>query len=519
MSTLPIDDTTPIIVGVGQFVSRERPLPDAVLSAPDIAAEAARRALADSGAAQALAARIDVLSVVRFFEHSTRKEPMVSHPFGTSNNVPWSVARRVGLEPSRAIYSAVGGQSPQRMVNRMAEAIYRGEVDVALITGAEAIANIKHAVRNGYELDWREEHDDPFEDEWCGDGQVSDYEMAHGLYLPLRAYPLMEHSWRHALGLSVVEHRRRMGTMFAPFTAVAENNPHAQFPLARSIDELASVSHDNYLVSEPYTKWLVAQDAVNQGAAVIVTSVATAAAIGIPASQWLFLQAYADVDDICVINRPDFSRSQAQKLAIGQALASADLAAADIDHLDIYSCFPIAVHSACDALGIDDAGARELTLTGGLPYFGGPGNNYSMHAIAEVAARVRVAPDTRGVVVANGGYLSKHSVGVYGGAPHGAWKPIDSSPLEQSLAAHPRIEVAAMPGTSGIVESYVLTYKRGLPDFGYIVGRTVGGDERFMARVRDGDGRALEALCAHEPIGRQVVIEPGSVCNFFEFAI
>ena len=172
---------------------------------------------------------------------------MVSHPFGTSNNVPWSVARRVGLEPSHAIYSAVGGQSPQRMVNRMAEAIYRGEVDVALITGAEAIANIKHAVRNGFELDWREEHDDPFDDEWSGDGQVSEYEMAHGLYLPLRAYPLMEHRWRHALGLSVVEHRRRMGAMFAPFTAVAADNPYAQFPLARSIDELAGVSHDNYL--------------------------------------------------------------------------------------------------------------------------------------------------------------------------------------------------------------------------------------------------------------------------------
>ena len=132
---------------------------------------------------------------------------------------------------------------------------------------------------------------------------------------------------------------------------------------------------------------------------------------------------------------------------------------------------------------------------------------------------MRAAPDTRGVVVATtGGYLSKHSVGVYGGAPQGAWKPVDSSARKQSMAAHPRIEVAAIAGTAGVVESYVLTYKRGVPDFGYIVGRTAGGDERFMARVRDGDGRALEALCAQELIGRQVIIEPGPACNFFEFA-
>ena len=89
----------------------------------------------------------------------------------------------------------------------------------------------------------------------------------------------------------------------------------------------------------------------------------------------------------------------------------ADATRADMDLIDLYSCFPCAVHAACDILGLPTDGSQPLTVTGGLPFFGGPGNNYSLHALAEVAVRLRGNP-VRALVTANGGMLSKHAAAV-----------------------------------------------------------------------------------------------------------
>jgi acetyl-CoA C-acetyltransferase len=515
------EGSTPILVGAGQYVSRETPTPANILSGVDIASEAARRALADANAQEDLKPHVDALAVMRFFEHSTRKVLMVNNPFGATNNVPGSVARRLALAPRHSIYCVVGGQSPQRTVNEMAERIHQGEVQCALLTGGEAIANLKHAVRNGLELDWSEEIEGEFEDRWPAnnaDAMVSEYEMNHGLFHPLQAYPICENAWRHQRGLSVVAHREVMGAVFSRFSEVAAANPYAQFPVARSAEFLATPSADNYLLSEPYTKWLVAQDAVNQGAAVLLTSVQKAREWGIPEERWVYLHGYADCDDVQVVERPDLAESFAQNCAIKHVLDSAECTIEDIAHLDIYSCFPIAVLSAAGALGIDPQGDRTLTLTGGLAFFGGPGNNYSMHAIAEVVARTRAKPGTRGLVIANGGYLSKHSAGVYSTTPVGDWRPIDSGPAKAEVAEHPRAPITERPSENGVVESYVAVYKRGEPSFGYIFGRQTGNHTRFIAQVKSEDSQTLHGLFEGEPIGRKVKVASEDAMNYFRFA-
>ncbi len=516
-----VRDNTPIIVGVGQFVSRDDPTPENLLSALDIAAFAARRALEDTGAAAAIEPHIDVMSVSRLFEDSTRKVAITSNPFGKSNNVPGSIARRIGITPRENIYCAVGGQTPQRLVNEMSERINRGELGCALLVGAEAIANIKFAARNGFELDLNETVDGDYTDLWPmdnADKMVSDYEMAHGLFLPVQAYPLCENVWRHRAGHSVKRHRRVMGELFSRFAHVAAHNEYAQFPRECSADFLAMPSADNYLLSEPYTKWMVAQDAVNQGAAVLLTSAGKARAWGIPEHRWVTLHGYGDCDDLNVIERPDLSLSHAQNLAVGRALESAGTNAAAIEHLDVYSCFPIAVLSACIAMGIDPATDRTLTLTGGLPYFGGPGNNYSMHGIAEAVQRVRDNPGSRALVIANGGYLSKHSAGVYGAPSDGQWQHVDSADLNQRLRDHGRAVVTETPHGDAIVESYVAAYQRGQPGIGYIVGRQSADAQRFLAVPDSDDQETLRALFETEPMGRRVRVDGSGTVNTFRFA-
>jgi acetyl-CoA C-acetyltransferase len=509
-----IADNTPVLVGVGQHTVRDPAQP---LSPVGLAARAAAHALDDTGAAAAVAGAIDTVAAIRFFEHSTRGEAMIAHPFGCSDNVPLAIARRIGATPRTLIYGDVGGHTPQRLINRLCAEIHRGETRVALLAGAEAIATIKHALKHGIGLDWREELGGDFRDEWAPDKMATAYERAHGCHLPLRVYPLFEHRRAHRRGLTPAQLRAEMGALFAPFSQVAAANPHAQFPSARDPHALAAITAHNYLVSEPYTRALVAQDAVNQGAAAVLTSAGTAKRLGVSPERWVYLRAHADLDERPVTERIALDRSLAQELALERVLDAAAVNVADVAHVDLYSCFPIAVFTACDALSLDWRDARPLTLTGGLPFFGGPGNNYSMHAIAEAAARVRGDRASLALVVANGGYLSKHSVGLYSGSPGGPWQPTDCGDIGQRLRAIPPMPLADPAPDRGIVESFVLNYRKNRPE-AYVCALTENRSARFLARIREDDAGSLARLATGDAIGRPLRVCAGSPCNYARLA-
>ncbi|MGE3849067.1 MAG: acetyl-CoA acetyltransferase [Gammaproteobacteria bacterium] len=501
-----MQDLTPILVGAGQYVGRDMSRPELLKSPVDIAALAAQRALDDANAATPLAAEVDMLVVIRMFEHSVADKAMWPNPFGSTNNVPWSIARRLAARPRQAIYAEVGGQSPQRLVNRMAERIHAGEVGMALLTGAEAIATIREASRRGYELDWNEEAEGEFEDRWPGVPFVTPYENAHGIQWPIHVYAMFEQVRRHARGMSTDACRHDIAHMFAHFSAVAAHHDYAQFPTAHNETFLATVSPQNYLLCEPYTKWMVAQDAVNQGAAVLMTSVAKARELGIPPSRWVYLTGYADVDDQTVLKRTNLAASHAQNLAVRGALSAAGVGIEAVKYLDFYSCFPIAVSSIAEPLGLPIDGSRPLTLTGGLPFFGGPGNNYSMHGIATVVDKLRADADAHGLVVANGGYLSKHSAAVYSRAAPASWAPISSSAAQAEAKADTGIVVDEEASGRARIETFAAIVAKGQPADGFVVARMAESGARVMARVTKGDGETLAALFDEHVIGRPITV-------------
>ncbi|MEQ8660352.1 MAG: TAXI family TRAP transporter solute-binding subunit, partial [Gammaproteobacteria bacterium] len=361
----------------------------------------------------------------------------------------------------------------------------------------------------------RKQANGDFEDLWPDEVMASAYETAHGITFPIQVYCLFEQVLRDELGMSLAQYRARIGRIFAPFSAVAADNPYAQFPHARSAEFIATPAAENFLLCEPYTKWMVAQDAVNQAAAVVMTSVGAARELGIPERNWVYLTAYADVDELPVVRRPRLAGSHAQGLALRRVLDDAGVAAADVDYVDLYSCFPVAVTSACEHLGIDPEGARTLTLTGGLPYFGGPGNNYSLHAIAEVVARLRGARGATALVAANGGYLSKHSVGLYGRHLAGAWQPRSSAAERAQARAASDVVVAEVAEGAARIESYAAVYKRGEPAGGYIVGRLAADQRRFLALMAPDDAAARARLFGEQPIGSAVSVRHADGLNVF----
>lgn len=505
-----IDPQTPILVGVGQVARRWEGVDAADAPSPlSLQVEAARAAFADSGAAGALAEAIDAIVVVRTNADSVEG---VVHPFGRCANPPATLAAALELNPIQGIYSALGGDQPQALVNEAAEAIYAGDVDAVLLAGSEAIATMKQALKARIPLDWSHSVEGKWEDRGLGTRLLSDYEIANGLGAPTQTYPAFEHALRARLGLAREAHVALMSELWESFAAVAAKNPYAQFPEARSRDFLAEESDANYAVADPYLKWHVAQDAVNQGAALILTSVETAERVGIDPAKWIFLHGYSAIKDRPVSERADLSRSAAIDAALAGALAMAGRTPADIGHFDLYSCFPCAVLLAAEALGVD---WRETpcTVTGGLPFFGGPGNNYSMHAIATMAERLRAAPTDFGLILANGGFLSKEAVGIYSATPTNAWRPCEDD------GAQARIDAAEAPRllaetTDAVIESYTVTSKKGRPSRGYVIASNAKG--RIIARARNGHRATLESLRSADPIGRTIRIVHEKGVNFIE---
>lgn len=431
MSDNDIDPRTPVVVGVGQFAERLEDPGYQRLSAVDLAANAARAALADTGAdPAAVAAAIDTVGGIRQFEISTPGAPA---PLGKSDNYPRSVANRVGAAPTRAILDVAGGQGPQHLVTEFAATIAAGDSQVALAFGSEAISTVQHLAKAEDKPDFTEHAEGSLEDRGFGlKGLMSRHQAMHGLTDAPSQYALFDNARRARLKLSREDYATAMGELFAPFTKVAAANPYAAAPVERSAEELVTPTETNRMIADPYPRYIVARDKVNQGAAVLVMSIAAAERLGVPREKWVFLHGHADLRERTLMERADLSASPASVMASRHALELAGIDAAELSTLDLYSCFPAPVFNICDGLGLKADDSRGLTLTGGLPFFGGAGNNYSMHAIAETVQRMRAEPGTFGFVGANGGLMSKYSVGVYSTTP-AEWRADDSAALQREI--------------------------------------------------------------------------------------
>lgn len=496
-----LDPTTPVLVGVGQYAERVEDAGYEALSAADLAGRAAARALADAKAdAERLAAAIDTVAGVRQFEAA-----MGDSPLGRSDNFPRAVARRIGADPREAILDVVGGQSPQSLVTEMAAAIAAGEREVVLLTGAEAISTARHLAGRADAPDFTEAVGGQLTDRGNAlRGLVFWQTVIHGLLRAPIQYGLFENARRARLGLSRARYAATMGALFAPFTEVAADNPYAAAPTRRSAEELATPTDRNRMIVDPYPRFLIARDQVNQGAAVVLTSVGAARRLAIPEDRWVFLHGHADLRCRDLFDRQDLSAYPAAGIAVRHALEVAGTALDELTHLDLYSCFPVAVSSVLDELGLAPDDSRGLTLTGGLPFFGGAGNNYSMHAIAEAVDRCRTDPAATALVVANGGMLSKCSVGVYAARP-APWRPDRSAELQSEIDAWPAPALEPHPEGWGRIEASTARVRGDATGPFVVVGRLEESGARFMANELEDDPDIAELL-AGDPVGRRVYV-------------
>ena len=398
---------TPVLAATGQSIEREE-----TVSAVDMAARAAESAFADAPGLRDRVQRLTMVSVV-FSPASARAGS--------------ELAEVLGLAEVAAEYTTAGGNIPQHLVNRAAVDIAAGTLDATLLAGGEATRSFRAGdpdadfMRASRDIKGEGEEDDVVGPSMKG--VLGPAEIGIRLFSPTHLYPMFENALAHAEGRSHDETRAHLGPLMASFSEVAAAHPYAWFQEARSADEVAKVTDANRLIAEPYPKQMNAFPNVDQGAAVVVTSLAVARELGLE-DRCVFVWSGAELRETAPVTRRDLSDAPAMRVAARACLDAAGIGRDDLALIDLYSCFPIAVEVGAAGLGVALDDPRRLTVTGGLPFFGGPGNNYSMHAIATVADRLREngghrlrRRERRPAVQARHGGLRSHAA--VAGLPHG----------------------------------------------------------------------------------------------------
>jgi acetyl-CoA C-acetyltransferase len=358
----------PVIIGVGQLRNRSAEEHDAREPA-QLIAEAVELAFEDTGAGSAIRGKVDALDVVN----------VASWPYA---DLPGLLSEGLGIVPAHCVHSGVGGNQPPRLVDLACRRIVTGESRVALVCGGESFYSLSIFRKEGRRPPWtRPPADVKMPSARTG---VSDLAWKHGLFMPIRVYPLYENGLRAALSQTLAEAQRRSAEIYADFSHVAAHNPAAWNPTPLSPEEILTITPSNRMICHPYPLLMNALLNVNQAAAVVLTDTETARTLGIPAERWVYVWGGAgskDSDDI--LQRLSYSRSPAMEATLDTALTVSGVLVNDIDLIDFYSCFPCVPKMAARHLHL--AENRHLTVTGGLTSFGGPGNNYTSHSIVAMA--------------------------------------------------------------------------------------------------------------------------------------
>ncbi len=492
-----------VIVGVGQL--RRRPgldFPDEDWEPQEptgVVAEALRRAVADAGRPQ-LIEEADAIGWV----------PAVSWGY---ENAPASLAQALGRPaPQSGWACAAGGDGGVQVLNDAANRIAEGDVKIALLGGCEVLYSRRRARAEGIDLEQR----------WTPGGSslrfigrdamrfANELERRHGVVNPISAYPFLENALRAAAGRSVAEHQAFLGRLYARFAEVASRNPYSWFTEPRSAHEIETVHERNRWVGFPYPKNMNAIMEVDQAAALVVMAASEADRLSIPPSQRVtFLGGGRSVDGWSVSERTYLAKSPAYAAAANETQRHAALGPDDVDLFDFYSCFPCVVEFAMNELGLGEDDPRGFTQTGGLAQHGGPGNAYSLHALANAVGALRRRPNSVAWVSALGMTATKHAVCALSNDPQrvaasdGFATTVELPPAEKdgpALVAHPRGRAT--------VESYTVLFDRANRPTQSI----------FMLRLEDGrrslalgplTPAAIERVMQHEGVGLSGVVTAG----------
>jgi acetyl-CoA C-acetyltransferase len=500
---MALDPRTPVIIGGGQ-VNQRTADGDPAREPVDLIVEAARRASTDAGTKNGhLLEAVDAVRIVSLLSWRYRDPGAL-------------VAERIGAAPRHTAVTTPGGNSPQSLVNRTALDIAAGRNDVVLIGGAEAWRTRMTFRATGDRPAWTTQDDSVREAEVIGDEFTMTHpaEMNRGIIMPVQVYPIFEQALRAAAGRSLDDHLVRISELWSRFSDVAATNPNAWSQTSYTPEEIRTPGPDNRWIGFPYPKLMNSNNSVEQGAALLMSSAEAAERAGVPRERWVFPHSGADAHDTdAMSHRGDLHSSPGIRAVGRQVLDMAGIGADDLAHVDLYSCFPSAVQIAAAEIGLpDDDPTRPLTVTGGLTFAGGPWNNYVTHAIATMVGVLRDDPGSFGLCSANGGFVTKHAIGVYSTEPPADGFKWSNAQDEADRLTNQREAAPEDYDGDVTIEAWTVMHSReGEPENG-IAAALLPDGRRTWGTTQDAD--VLKAMTVEEFAGRRARLDGNGTLLF-----
>jgi acetyl-CoA C-acetyltransferase len=474
-------DRIPVIIGVGEI--NDRPAPDQPgLDSVELMAAAARAADQDAGGGWL--SQCDWLASI----------PQISF---REYDVPVMLPKALGIAPRRVSQAhSPDGDSPVRHINDAANAIGSGEASVCLLVGGEAVrTSLRRAAAAG--------NTRPL---FAGAvATATDLRRRYGLITPADIYPLYENATRAGWGQTFDEGQAESGEIWSRLSRVAAEAEGAWIKTPRTAREIAEFTADNRPIAFPYSKLMVANSSVNQGAALIVTSLAKVRSAGISEDRIVYIGAGAAAhEENEPLARAEWTSTPSMDVALDKVMELNGLSSPDLDHVELYSCFPCVPKMARRKLGLSTD--RPLTVHGGLTFGGGPIGNYMTHAAAAMVRKLRTSGEF-GLLYGNGGHCTHNHAIVLARRPvAGA-----SFPQDYHFQAEADARRGAVPSATddyegpAVLETYTVFYGRdGTPQQGVVLARNPAGD-RIVSRIdgNDEDGIAFLTKGVVEPVGTQ----------------
>jgi acetyl-CoA C-acetyltransferase len=488
---MTISPRTPVLVGIGVAMRHEDD-PAGALEPIDLMLEAVRAAGEDCGA-PALLTELGSIAV-------PRGRWRYRNPSG-------EIARAIGATQATTIVSSVGVLQ-QTLIADACEAIAQGRIGSALVTGADAGYRILRSKIAGQRASERDQDDEP-DVRLEPKAELRDpAEVAAGLVMPVGLYAILESARRAAAGLSVDDHRDRLAESSARFAAIAADNPHAWDRRGLSAAAIRDDGLRNPMQAFPYTRAHCSTWNVDQAAALLLCSVERAEALGIDRSRWVFPVASAESNHMLTVSaRADLIRSPGADAAAAAVFEASGVTPDAVDLIELYSCFPVAVDVYADAAGIDHA--RDLTITGGMAFAGGPYNNYFFQATARAAELLRAGAGRTALLSCVSGILTKQAFALWSTEPPAAGF-VRRDVTAEAAAAATALPVVEQYSGSGTIAGCTVLHARGeIPRAVALIDTDTDGGARALAVSHD--EATIAGMERDEWVGLRVEVVDGQL--------
>ena len=476
---------TVVLIGAGTADQRLA-VPGAGLDTTELMTEALRAALSDTGVT-GLGGRIGWIGATRGLCQLPDAARRIGEAVGAETH---TVAVDVGIPQ-------------QTLINLAFEAIRSREFDIAVVCGGGTKHRTDVARRAGLELPGHDQGGLVPDEEFSPSGEiVARPEKEIGAVVPVQQYAMIENARRAAHGWTLGRHRDEVARRWHSFNQVAQLNPLAAFGEPMRPEEIRDTAPTNRPMAFPYNKWHNSQWSVDQAAALVLCSAGTAESLGVPRDRWVFPHVGLESSmSLSLSRRGEMHRWPAMAVLGAAATSHIGRRVAEVEHIELYSCFPAAVAVQQSELEVNPD--RVCTLTGGMSFAGGPLNNFVFQATVAMIDQLRAEPGAFGAVTAVSGLLTKPGLTVWSTEPPAAGLLI-ADLADEARAATAEVPLDEDPVGEGTVATYTVVYD-GMKPSGVraIVDLTSGS--RAVAALDDPEVAA--AAVTEDLIGTSVAVQ------------